>query len=47
MTPEKAEEVIDTARKMAAAYEAQEREQERLCRLRMLKAQYLSADRTK
>lgn len=47
MTPEKAEEVIDTARKMAAAYEAQEREQERLCRLRMLKAQYLPADRTK
>lgn len=47
MTPEKAEAVIDTARKMAAAYEAQEREQERLCRLRMLKAQYLSADRTK
>ena len=45
MTPEKAEIVIDTARKMAAAYEAEEREQERLCRLRMLKAQYLSADR--
>lgn len=45
MTPEKAEEVIDTARKMAAAYEAQEREQERLCRLRMLKTQYSAVDR--
>lgn len=44
MTPEKAEEVIDTARKMAAAYEAQEREQERLCRLRMLKTQFSVVD---
>ena len=44
MTPEKAEAVIDTARKMAAAYEAQEREQERLCRFRMLKIQYSAVD---
>ena len=44
MTPEKAEAVIDTARKMAEAYEAQEREQERLCRFRMLKIQYSAVD---